>query len=172
MGLVLISSKRRIIGRLLVAAVVAGVLAGAWIATREGDERAQGIDPSGVALAGVNLDELAENGVELSEPPHDYVPRVSAADAATEATKWRGAAPIGSALVHLKRPGFEGEAWAINLDPSYDQPRRIGLEGQTLYHLAFISANTGEFMFFHMVEAPPPGGWPTEPPPNYVDPAK
>lgn len=73
-------------------------------------------------LDGIDINELAQQGLYLSQPPHDYLPKFSAAYAQQVAgDEFRDVPARQIVLAHLQTDamgGFDGQVYVVNFDPT------------------------------------------------------
>lgn len=151
---------RRVAGAVVALAVVG---AGAFLVQRvqfSGGEDS-GPEPQRLgesSLQGVEVSDLAEDGINLSQPPKDYLAPLSGSNA-KEAV--RGVYSDVSArqivLAHLETEnvgGFAGEVWIINYDLNDDDIMKECRNSAMLFALSFVDANNGRVLFSTSRERP------------------
>ncbi len=122
----------------------------------------RGGEASELTLAGVSLDGLAEDGVVISEPPDDYV-ALTTSDAARAivSVKFPNVDVKQVLLAHIKfdESDVDTEAWVVNLDPEDPDLNPLKAEGIPTFAVAFVDADSGEFIYAMGELEPPPGGF-------------
>jgi hypothetical protein len=111
-------------------------------------------------LQGVNINELADQGMYLSQPPSDYHPKTSSGFAkhATDA-QYAKVSARQILLAHLQMQstgGFDGQVYIINFDPADPDLHAFCPSSTPIYALSFVDADTGNLVFTIGEDSPSP----------------
>jgi hypothetical protein len=111
-------------------------------------------------LQGVNINELAGQGLYLSPPPQDYVPKTSSGFAKhTTDSQYSNVSARQILLAHLQTQytgGFEGQVYIINFDPADLDLHAFCPSSTPIYALSFVDADTGKLLSTIGEDSPSP----------------
>jgi len=112
-------------------------------------------------LEGVNLNELAEQGLYLSQPPAHYVPRISVGAAKRAAgSRYTDVSARQILLAHLQTEGmggFDGQVFVVNFDPADPDLDAFCPSAPPIYALAFVDSDTDDLLGVLGADSPSPG---------------
>jgi hypothetical protein len=107
-------------------------------------------------LQGVDINDLAGQGLYLSQPPPDYIPKISGGAAKRVAgEEYSKASARQILLAHLQTDalgGFDGQVFVVNFDP-VDLPA-LCPGSHTIFAIAFVDSNSGAYLYAQSAECP------------------
>lgn len=150
-------------GTLIIAALVGAGVALAvqalFFSEEESIPEAQRLGESW--LTGVDLNELAEQGLYLSQPPAHYMPRFTSHAAKRAAgSEYSDVSARQILLAHLQTEAwnsFDGQVFIVNFDPADSDLHAFCPTASPIYALAFVNADTDELLGVLGADSPPLG---------------